>query len=89
MNSHLWTGIGATAAFLTMLAFLPQIFKALGTKSVKDVSLFTLLQLALGVTLWIIYGLYLRNKIIIVANGVSLLSLIILLFLYFYYRRLK
>lgn len=84
-----WTIIGSTAACLTMFAFIPQIFKALKSKSVKDVSLVTLLQLSLGVSLWIAYGLHLKDPIIITANTITLLSLIILLILYFYYGGMK
>jgi len=80
-----WPIIGSTAAILTMFSFVPQIFKVLKTKSAKDVSLTTLIQLSLGVLLWIIYGIYLRNIIIITANGTTLVTLIILLYLYFNY----
>ncbi len=83
----IWQIIGFSAAFLTMFAFIPQIAKAIKTKSVKDVSLITLLQLSLGVFLWIIYGLYLKDIIIITANSITLFSLITLLCLYFLYRR--
>jgi len=79
----LWTIIGSAAATLTMFAFIPQIFKALRTKSVKDISLITLFQLSLGVSLWITYGIHLKNPIIITANAVTLLTLVILMFLYF------
>lgn len=56
-----WQFIGLGAATLTMFAFIPQIIKVVKTKSAKDVSLFTLLQLSLGVSLWIAYGLHLRD----------------------------
>jgi len=79
----IWSIIGSTAAVLTMLAFIPQIIKAIKTKSVKDVSITTLLQLSLGVLLWIAYGIHLKNVIIVAANSVTLASLIILLVLYF------
>jgi len=85
----IWSIIGSTAAFLTMFAFFPQIIKSLKTKSVKDVSLITLLQLSLGVFLWIVYGVCLKNVIIITANSVTLLSLVILLILYFFYGNKK
>ncbi|MDD5120497.1 MAG: SemiSWEET transporter [Candidatus Omnitrophica bacterium] len=80
-----WTFIGAIAAILTSLSFIPQIARALRTKSVKDVSLVTVYQLSLGVTLWIIYGFYRRDPIIICANSISLITLIILIYLYFNY----
>jgi MtN3 and saliva related transmembrane protein len=81
--------IGMTAAALTMFAFVPQIIKALRTKSVHDVSIIMLIQLSLGVVLWLIYGLHLGDFIIVLANGVSLITLLIILALYYKYRRRK
>jgi MtN3 and saliva related transmembrane protein len=83
----LWLAIGFSAACLTMFGFLPQIIKVAKTKSAKDVSLVTLLQLSAGVLLWIIYGIYRKDIIIILANSITLLTLIILLLLYFFYGR--
>ena len=79
--------IGSIAALLTMFAFFPQIAKALSRKSVKDVSIVTLLQLTAGISLWIIYGVYLKDPIIIIANSVTLASMLALLYLYFIYGR--
>ena len=84
-----WRIIGLTAATLTMFAFIPQIIKILKTNSVRDVSVTTLLQLAIGVTLWILYGWHLKDAIIITANSITLVSLITLLILYFKYGREK
>lgn len=81
--------IGSVAAVLTMFAFVPQIIKVVKTKSAKDVSPITLLQLLLGVTLWAIYGIFRRDIIIIVANLVTFTSMIILLSLYYNYGRRK
>jgi MtN3 and saliva related transmembrane protein len=85
----MWTLIGFSAACLTMFAFIPQIVKVSKTKSAKDVSLVTLIQLSFGVFLWILYGIHLKDVIIITANSITLTSLIILLFLYFSYGRMK
>ena len=85
----MWMILGFSAACLTMFAFIPQIIKAFKSKSVKDVSPVTLFQLSLGVLLWIAYGIHLKDAIIITANTVTLLSLIILLFLYFSYGRMR
>lgn len=84
-----WPIIGIAAALCTMFGFVPQIVKVLKTKSAKDVSLATLLQLSLGVTLWIIYGIHLKDVIIITANSVTLVTLIIALGLYFNFGRVK
>ena len=82
-----WTTIGATAATLTMFAFIPQIVKAHKSKSVKDVSLLTLIQLSAGVSLWIVYGVHLKDIIIIFANAVTLVTMFILFSFYFKYHK--
>lgn len=78
----MWHLVGAGAAVLTMFGFVPQIVKIVKTKSVKDVSLFTLIQFTAGVTLWMLYGLYLGDIIIVVANAVIFITLVIALILY-------
>lgn len=80
-----WELIGFTAAALTTSAFIPQVAKMYKTKSANDISLVTLLQLSAGVSLWVLYGIYLKNRIIILANSVTLLTLLIALFLYYSY----
>jgi len=77
--------IGLTAACLTMFSFVPQIVKTARTRSSKDVSVVMLLQLSLGVSLWVVYGVYRRDPVIILANIVTLISLITLVFLYFFF----
>lgn len=79
--------IGISAAALTMFSFIPQIIKALRSKSVKDVSPVTLFQLSAGVSLWIAYGIYRRDNVIITANVVTLTTLFILIYLFFKYRK--
>jgi len=82
-----WMCIGASAAILTTFSFVPQIVKAARTKSAKDVSLHTLLQLSLGVFLWILYGCSLKDPIIIAANSITFVTLSVLIALYFKYGR--
>jgi len=84
-----WTIVGSSAAILTTFAFIPQIIKAARTKSVKDISLVTLFQLSLGVILWITYGIHLRDCVIIIANSVTLVLLITLIYQYFYYKNMN
>lgn len=77
-----WKIIGITAAVLTSFGFVPQIKKMLKTKSVKDISLITILQFSLGATLWMLYGIYLKDPIVILANLVCLITLITALIFY-------
>lgn len=83
----IWRLIGSAAAALTTFSFIPQIIKVLKTRSGKDLSPVTLVQLSLGVALWVLYGWYLRDWIIICANSLTLASLILLLHLYFRYKK--
>lgn len=82
-----WTIIGATAATLTMFSFVPQIIRSVRTKSIKDFSPITLFQLSCGVFLWTVYGFYRKDPIIIGANLVTLMTLFILIALFFKYNQ--
>jgi MtN3 and saliva related transmembrane protein len=81
-----WTLIGVIAAVLTMFGFVPQIIKILRTKSASDVSLATVVQFIIGVSFWLVYGIHLRDAIIIGANAITCVTLMVLLRLYFRYR---
>jgi MtN3 and saliva related transmembrane protein len=78
----LWMALGVAAASLTMFGFVPQIIKMWKTRSAKDVSGLTLVQFGAGVTLWMLYGVHLKDFIIIGANAVSLATLLIALGFY-------
>ena len=82
-----WEIIGAIAATLTMFGFVPQIAKIHRNRSVKDVSLTTLVQFSVGIFLWMVYGIYLRNNILIISNLVSITTLVVAVGLYLKYRK--
>jgi len=82
----LWDMIGIIAAILTTFGFLPQAVKMLKTHSSGDVSALTLSQFTFGVFLWMLYGIHIKNPIIIGANAISFLGLSATLGLYFKYR---
>jgi MtN3 and saliva related transmembrane protein len=75
------TVIGLAAAVCTTAANLPQLKKAWTTGQTDDLSLKTLLLFGSGLTLWIVYGVFQQDVVIILANGVSLLILSALLYL--------
>ena len=79
--------IGYSAAFLTMFGFLPQVIKIYKTKSVTDISPLTLGQFMVGILLWLVYGILLKNGVIILANSVTLAILIAGMVLYFKYKK--
>jgi len=72
---------GYFAAILTTLAFIPQLIKTLQTKKAEDVSLTTLIMFLTGVAAWIIYGIQISSKPILIANTITfLLNFLILVF---------
>tara|TARA_B100001029_G_scaffold130677_1_gene109576 strand:- start:782 stop:1057 length:276 start_codon:yes stop_codon:yes gene_type:complete len=62
---------GFLAAFLTTIAFLPQLYKTWKTKSADDVSLIMLIFFITGLICWIIYGLKIYSIPILVANIIT------------------
>lgn len=60
--------IGLLAAAITSAGFLPQIVKGYKTKKLDDVSYFMPVVLAIGMTIWLIYGILLNAIAIIAAN---------------------
>jgi MtN3 and saliva related transmembrane protein len=84
MSPLILFGIGA--ALLTMFGFVPQLAKMYRNRSVSDVSLLTLCQFTAGVSLWTLYGYLIRDPVIIVANIISLLTLVATLGMYLQYR---
>ena len=63
--------IGACAAVLTSLSYIPQVRKAWPRGSTKDLSLRMLLVLTSGLLLWIGYGLLKGDWVIVAANSVG------------------
>jgi len=57
---------------MTVVAFVPQVLKAWRSRSTADVSLAMYLIFAVGVFLWIIYGLIIQSTPIVVANVATL-----------------
>ncbi len=72
--------LGYFAAFCTTVAFLPQALKVWRSKSSKDISLSMFIIFTIGVASWLIYGLKINDKPIIIANSLTLVfSLFILI----------
>jgi MtN3 and saliva related transmembrane protein len=65
--------VGVAAGVFTAISQIPQLVKLLRTKKAEDISLFYLVILFCGLSLWVWYG-FLRDDIPIIAtNSFSLL----------------
>ncbi|MEY3351659.1 MAG: hypothetical protein RIQ50_1770, partial [Bacteroidota bacterium] len=52
------------------LTFVPQVYKAWETRSVGDISIWMIFILLLNVTIWLIYGIWGKDKAMILANSI-------------------
>jgi MtN3 and saliva related transmembrane protein len=84
-----WTdALGAAAACLTTVSFLPQALHTCRTRDVRGISLGMYSAFTLGVALWLVYGLLLEAWPIVVANAVTLLLALWILWMKLCYSRL-
>ena len=65
--------IGYLAAALTTTSFLPQAIMTIKTRDTESLSLGMYLMFTSGVFCWLIYGIYIANEAIIVANAITFL----------------
>jgi len=75
------TIIGLTAAAFTTVALFPQLIKIWKTKSTKDISTGMFMLYCSGVFLWFVYGVYISNSPIIIANSLAFIQALIILIL--------
>ena len=64
---------GYVAAFLTTIAFLPQLIRIFKTRSADDVSLTMIVIFIVGLTFWIIYAWETKAIPVLIANIVTLI----------------
>lgn len=71
--------LGYAAAVLTTVSFVPQAARVIRTRSTADLSLSMYAIFAVGVALWLAYGIGLGSFPIVLANGVTLLLVLSIL----------
>jgi len=70
MTLDTWLGLAAGA--LTSGAAIPQVVRTFRTKQVRDLSIWQPILLDIGMTLWLVYGILLRDLPLIAANSFSI-----------------
>jgi len=73
--------IGYCAAVLTTVSFVPQAWLTFRTRNVQGISLVMYSSFTLGVALWLGYGLVMRAWPLVVANAVTLVLALSILFM--------
>ncbi len=85
-----WKIVGIIAAVCTTSGFIPQIIRGVRTKKLEDISPIMYILLIIGLSLWLSYGVHLKDMIIIAANAAATaFSVFILILRYKYMRRRK
>ncbi len=71
--------LGLVAGAITSVGFIPQLIRGYKTKELKDVSYFMPAILAVGMTLWLLYGVLKEALPIIIANALGVGCCLVLL----------
>lgn len=72
--------IGYSAAILTTIAFIPQVVQVIKTNSVEGLSLLTYIIFVIGVFLWFLYGLKIGSLSMIIANAITVILALIIIY---------
>ncbi len=63
--------LGLLAACLTTISFLPQVLLVIKTKDTKSISLKMYILFVSGTILWFVYGLFIKNLPVTLANFIT------------------
>ena len=80
------TLVGSLAATLTTGSFVPQMVKAYRTKRMQDVSPYLMALFASGTMLWLAYGIFKADWVIIIANALGTAFNLLLLYMKYSYK---
>lgn len=78
---------GWLGAIASSIVLVPQAFDVIKSKKVRDVSLSSFSLIMIASTLWLIYGVYIKNWPIIYTNAVGLILSGIIVFLKLRYKK--
>jgi len=79
--------VGIISGVLTSVSMLPQFFKLVKKKDSKDIAIWMLIVLSIGVSGWTYYGFLRHDWIIIITNAFSGLISFLTIILAIKYRR--
>ncbi len=63
--------IGYIAAICTTVAYVPQAIKIIKTKDTKAISLSMYIVVTIGVLSWLIYGIFIKDAPLVIANFIT------------------
>ena len=79
--------VATVVPVVNSIQLFPQLYKTYTTKSVKDLSLYSLSRMLLTSVLWLLHGYFIIDISLIVAGVVNIIINVAILTLYFLYRK--
>jgi MtN3 and saliva related transmembrane protein len=79
--------VATLAPIINCIQLLPQLYKTYITKSVKDLSIYSILLILFTNILWLLHGYFILDNSLFVAGSISMTINIMLLGLYFMYKK--
>ena len=79
--------VATVAPIINCIQLFPQLYKTYLTKSVKDLSLYSLLLILTTNVLWLLHGYFIFDYSLMFAGVISMIVNILLLSLFFLYRK--
>ena len=79
--------IGILATIFAVSSTVPQIIKGMKTKKMDDVSVWLIMALIAGLSLWVTYGIAKHDAVIVGGNSIGVWLNVILLLLKMKYSR--
>jgi MtN3 and saliva related transmembrane protein len=85
------TIFGTIALITSIIGLLPQVIKAIQTRSTADISMFMLINYSICSVAWIVYGLQTHSNFVFFSNILGLVSSLTLIYLkkYFDYQTMQ
>jgi MtN3 and saliva related transmembrane protein len=81
MGNFLIYSVGVMATVFAVSSTLPQILKTLKSKKTDDISIWLSIVLIAGLGLWVAYGVFKNDVVLIYGNSIAVLLNSIMLFL--------
>ena len=81
-----WGTVTTVVGVMVALGLYLQVYKIWKRKSAGDISGISFIILVIGLTVWLIYGILLKNPPLVIVNAFTLIAAVLVLILFFKYR---
>ena len=81
MDTTILELFGLLAGAVTSMGFIPQLVRGYRTKKLDDVSYYMPVVLAIGMSMWLIYGIFKEAIAIVLANTFGIICCLSLIFM--------